>query len=281
VKEYYSLAECARVLGYSNHGAISYRLFKCNFGQVFQDGTQIKLKEDKRNWIIPEDPVKAVMLAQENTNVVVRNVQTNEIVSYKTVTDASTATKVGYSTVYNRIQDNDFTPVFGYQFKNANNLTDFPNVSEEELQDSYKLNNFEIEARNLFTDEVLVFESVRKASKYFDYSNFDVPLSEKKQPLLKSGWQIKYKDDPWFDTRDFDEQVYKSQQEIMAYNEETKDIIISRDATSLGQLLKLDRKSIRKAAYTRGNQIYKGYRFRLGVTSDPWPTTQLLFKTRS
>jgi hypothetical protein len=67
----------------------------------------------------------------------------------------------------------------------------------------------------------------------------------------------------------------------MAKNEFTDEIIIAEDAATMAGILNLDRKSVRKAAFTRGNQIYKDYRFRLSVTMDPWPKTNIKFKTRS
>ena len=45
-------------------------------------------------------------------------------------------------------------------------------------------------------------------------------------------------------------------------------IYIANDSASMAKLLNINRKAIRKASYTRGNQLYKGYRFRLGATTE-------------
>lgn len=167
--------------------------------------------------------------------------------------------------------------MFGYQFKLLDDIREFPDYTEQEYLYSLKEKVFQVEARNLLTLGTMEFSSVREASQYFGIG-LNQSLVLGKQPLLDSGWQIKFKQDSWIDSRDFDEQMYKSTRDIMAREEATGKIIIAREASGIAEMLNLDRKSVRKAAFTRGNQIYNGYRFRLGATLDPWPETNIVFK---
>lgn len=277
VNEYYSISECSRVLGYATDETVRQRILTSEFGQVFQDGTQIKLKTDTRDWIIPLDPEKEILQAQERVPIIVRNCQNLAINYYNSITEASKATGIKHATIWLRLSSDNKSPIFGYQFKKQNDNREFPNFTIEEYQNSLIENSFEVTARNLLTNETLEFSSIRKASEAFG-NIIKLAFDQGKQPLLESGWQFKLKKDNWLDSRDFDEQIYKYQREIMCREESTGNIIIAREASELAKMLNIDRKCIRKAAFTRGNQIYKGYRFRLGVTSDPWPETKTNFE---
>jgi len=280
IKEYYSLGDCSRESGNPKERTLQYRVSQAEFGQVFEDGTQIKFKDDPRPWRTVKDPDAEIKSARQKVPVKVRDCKSLSIDFYETITMASQLLDISRKTIEFRLNTKNASPLFGYQFIEADDEADFPEFTQEEYERSLKPNSFEIEARNLLTDEIKTFKSEREASRYFDF-RLDVVLGDGKQPLLKSGWQIKFSEDPWIDSSDFDEQIYKAQKEVMARHEESGDITITRDAAEMAKLLGLDRKSVRKAAYTRGNQIYSGYRFRLGASTEPWPDTQIVFKTRS
>lgn len=275
VTEYYSISECARALGWATDETVRQRLVSSKFGQVFQDGTQIKLKNDPRDWIIPDDPEKEILLNQERHPVIVGNCGTGEIREVKSMLDAEKLTGVIHSTINWRLTHDDRSPCFGFQFKHARDKRPFPSFTTEEYLESLKDSSFIVVARNVLTEEEMEFSSVNKASKYFNHKGISSSMREGKQPLLASGWQLKYKKDNWVDTMDLSQDLYCKLKEITAREEATKKVILADTSTSMADMLGLDRKLIREAALTRGNMLYKGYRFRLGVTDEPWPDTFL------
>lgn len=48
-------------------------------------------------------------------------------------------------------------------------------------------------------------------------------------------------------------------------------VLIAENAFEMSKILQIDSKALREAAFTRGNRLYHGYRFRLGISSEPWP----------
>lgn len=273
VEEFYSVCECARALGYPTDETIRSRLYRCPFGKVFQDGKQFKLKSDGRPWVIPENPVEAVREAQENIPVKVRSCETLEVKSYATVSDAARETEVNRSTLQLRLKSNNDKPLFGYQFKREEDDTPWSYFTREEHLSSLKPNSSLVLARNLLTGETAEFSSIRKAAEKLMNSDIPQKLREGKQPLLDSGWQLKLPHWEWEEIPDFEEAIYKLRREIMAKEEATGKFYIGSDSQQLATMLKLDPKGIRKAAMTRGHRVYKGYRFRLGISWEPWPDT--------
>ena len=90
--------------------------------------------------------------------------------------------------------------------------------------------------------------------------------------MYASGWQYKLSHVEWESIDNPEEAVYKARSVVVAREESTGIITIARDASQMAELLSLYRKGIRRAAFTRGNSVYHGYRFRLGFTNEPWPT---------
>lgn len=272
VDEYYSISECARVLGYPTDETIRYRLNQCDFCKVFQDGTQLKYKEDPREWIVPEDPVKAVEEAKEYIEVVSRNCLTSEQISHWCASEAGRKTGVSDATIIYRLSKDDRSPLYGYQFKYLSDVRDFPSFTKEEYEASLMPKAFKVNARNLLTKEERDFDSVNTAAKTLRNLNISYVLRRGEQPLLPDGWQLKFENQKWEEIEDFEEMLYKLRKEVMARCEKTGKVIIAESSKAMGEELKLDPKALRLAALTRGNKIYRGYRFRLGVTTESWPT---------
>ena len=275
VEEYYSISECSRVLGYATDETIRHRL-RCPFGQVFQDGKQFKLKKDERSWVIPENPEEAVKRAMGRIaiKIAVRDCETGVTAIHGSMTDASTATGVLSSTIGFRLRSDNRKPCFGYQFKRADDARPWPSHSEDEYVRSKEGLVKALDARNLLTGEVREFLSVREAGMFIGNSALGKYFKRGEQPLTPSGWQLKYKDDEWDQIDDFEEAIYKLQKEITCRCEVTGKIMVADSAQALSEILHLDPKAIRLAAFTRGNKVYKGYRFRLGVKPEAWPNTQ-------
>jgi hypothetical protein len=269
VTEYCSISECSRALGYAVDETIRQRILTSKYGRIFQDGTQVKLKSDARDWVIYDDPEKEIENNQERIPVSVRDCRDLSVFDYSSIRESSIATGIIDSTISMRLTNGDKRPLFGYQFKKQKDGCEFPMFTYDEYVNSLSENSFEVDSRNLLTEEYRTFTSVRKACEVFG-NEIRTAFNLGRQPLLQSGWQFKLKKDQWLDSRDFDEQLYRSQKEIMGRNEITGDVVIARNAATLSKILNLDRKEVRKAALTRGNRIYDGYRFRLGVTLDPW-----------
>lgn len=204
VTEYYSICECARRLGYSSDETIRQRLISSPFGKVFQDATQIKFKDDKRSWVIPDDPEASVKQAQPVIPVLVRNCKDLSITEFKSVTDAGKYTGVERSTIELRLKTGNRKPLFGWQFKLKSDNKEWQEFTEKEYLDSLKPNNFPVDARNLLTGKTLKFSSVNQAEKYFG-KTFSWVITRGKQPLYPDGWQLKYEIDEWNEVLDIEE----------------------------------------------------------------------------
>lgn len=274
IVEYYSISECARKLGYPTDETIRQRLITSPFCKVFQDGKQLKYKDDSRDWLIPEDPVKAVEEAKEFVEVIARNCETLEEQSYSTMTDAYRATGINHSSIALRIKIDDRSPLFGYQFKKSSDARPFPAFTKEQYLTSLKPNSFKVNARNLLTKEENVFDSVNTAARTLGNLNIPYVLRRGEQPLSPDGWQLKFENQEWEEIKDLEEELYKRTKEVMARNELTGEVILAESSRQMCEAIQeKDYKAIRTAALTRGNKVWRGYRFRLGISDEPWPTT--------
>lgn len=270
VVEYYSISECARALGYSHDETIRSRICRSKFGTVFQDGTQIKLKNDPRPWIIPKNATKEIEKSREKIPVIARNCLTLEERFFGSIKEAAKEFEIIDSTLSLRIGDRNKKPLCGWQFKEELDKEPWPAFTEKEYLDSLKPNSFAVNARNIFSGVEVTYKSIREAQRVFGGSIREI-LRKKSNWLSKDGWQLKLEDCSWEFIEDPEEAVYKIQKEIMAKSEETGQIYIAENAAKMAGILNLDPKEIRRAAFTRGNRLYKNYRFRLGITNDPWP----------
>lgn len=275
VTEYYSISECSRRLGFSSVETVWQRLNGPKFGKVFSDGFQVKLKSDPRDWIDHEDVEAEIRKAKLSQGVVVRNCKTLEEKLYSSITQAGTAILVNRATVTNRLNADNRTPIFGYQFKYSEDARQFPDFTEKEYEDSFRPLVFTVSARNLLSGDYKEFSSIRSAEIEFENSHIRFLLNKGEQPLLETGWQIKLSRDNWKEVNDFEEEIYKLQRTIVAKKEKDGGVVIADNAAMLASILGMDPKTIRKIAFTRGNKVYKGYRFRLGVSNEPWPDTKI------
>lgn len=276
VTEYYSISECARQLGYPTDETVRQRLISSEFGKIFHDGTQIKFKNDPRPWIdvdCPEDVIAASKLAM-GISVLVRNCSDLSVKEYPSIASAGTALEIEASSIKYRLAVGNKAPMFGYQFKLATDVADWPSFTIKEYRDSLKPNSFKVDARNLLSGEKKTYKSINKAEAEHNLGFLNGRLKSGNQPLYESGWQFKLADQEWEDVVNVDEVLYKLRKDVMAREESTGKTIICANAERMSKLLGLDPKAIRQAAFTRGNKLYRGYRFRLGVSTDPWPSTR-------
>ena len=133
--------------------------------------------------------------------------------------------------------------------------------------------------RNIYTNEVREFRSIGDCAYKLGISSPETVHYRLTKcafgQIFKGGLQFKYKSDP----RELDnsvlveEDLYKKQTEVMGRNEETGEIILASTCKVMAEVLNISFISVKRAAHSRGNKIYQGYRFRLGHTNDPWPQT--------
>lgn len=273
VTEYYSISECARQLGYPTDETIRFRLIRCDFGKVFSDGFQFKLKTDTRDWIIPDDPIQAICDAQAKISVKIRNCFTMDVVTYVSIMKAAKATGVNNGSILYRLSKDDRSPLRGFQFITSDDTRPFPDFTIEEVQKTLQSTTVTVDARNLLTGEALTFESIAICENRFKAFSIAYAFRKRKQPILKSGWQFKPSTDEWINVDNPEQVIYEANSEIVAREEVTGKIIIASSAQQLGYIFNCCPKEIRKRALKRGATVWRGYRFRLGISNNPWPTT--------
>lgn len=271
IKEYYSMAQCSRERGYAGTEVVRNRVVNAKFGKVFKDNTQFKLKNDPRDWLDPKDYKDE----KQVNHFIARNCETGEEFVYDDIKKvADIVPDYHPRAIQKRLNGGSFKPYWGYMFKSVDDPRDFPVLDGKDFKRFNPVAGFTVDARNLLTGETKVYPTIRQA--FEEHSSFlATALREGKQPFFESGWQLKYSTDEWQDSADFDEQQYISQRNIMALEVTTGKLYIGENVANLARILKLDSKRVRGAALTRGNEVYGGFRFRLGVSSEPWPTTIL------
>lgn len=276
VQEFLSVTRAAKGLGYASDETIRVRLANSAFGTVFHDGYQFKYKSDKRDWVIPKDPHKAVeeakRLAGLSKPLTVRNCRTGSISSYPSVNQAAESLMINPATIDYRLNKGDKSPLFGYQFKLESDEEAFPSFTKEELEQSLVPSSTKVDCRNLLTGEERSFDSTNLAREFLGVSSLHHPFSRRWQPIFPSGWQCKKSDWEWEEVENPLEAVYRSNRTISARCEDTGTFITGTSARDLGRLLNMDSKPLLSKALTKGKEIYKGYRFRLGTSDDAWPT---------
>lgn len=273
VTEYYSMSECVKGLGLSGSSVIPFRL-KAEFGKVFWDGTQIKLKDDPRPWVIPEDPRKEMEEAKgARTAVLARNCLTGKVFDFISQNEASRFTGVSVSAINLRCVGKTKCLLFGWQFELKEEFEEWMSFTQEEFRQSMIPGTIGVSARNLLTGEERTYESVRQAEVDVGSGWTNNVLNSGRQQLLSSGWQLKYQIHPWEEIPDFEEALYKLRAEVTARRESDGAIFIANNAAQMAGVLGLNVCQIRPAALTRGNKVFKGYRFRLGTSLEDWPST--------
>lgn len=271
VVEYYSISECARRLGYPTDETIRFRLNKCAFGVVFQDGYQFKYKSDERDWVVPENAEEAIQEANFRIAVKSRNCLTGVEAVHDSMIAAGKSTGVNHATIRLRLSKGDKSPLGGHQFAFAGDESPWAAFTQEAHLQSLVPSRFGVDARQVLTGEVVRYESVNQAAEAVGNHHVAEMLRKGKQPLLPSGWQLKLSDDIWEDLEDAQDAVYRQNKAIMARNETTGQLIVAESSRRMAAELDIDPKQLRKAALGRGEMIYRGYRFRLGVSNEPWP----------
>lgn len=269
--EYRSISECAARIGLLSDESMRGRLYRSKFCQVFSDGLQFKLKNDKRPWIIPTmDEIEGIGVSK-GVAVDVYDTATGLYRSYSSVKLAHQYTGINKNFIrdvmlsgrkpihkgyYIRIKSNDPLPVF----------------SNQEINDSYRNTQKSILVKNLKTDDVTEFDNIREVREFLKASGFIDGLRIKGWSLSGSEYLVKYRDNvEWPDLGNIDDVLYRIQPGAAAKCEKTGKIFLAKNCTDLAKNLGLNPKSVTRAASTRGSVVHKGYRIRRGINTDPWP----------
>lgn len=277
ITKYRSISDCAHQLGFPTDETIRQRIIGSPFSKVFSDGLQFKLESDERDWIYPSNPVEAVELAQTQRPVKVRDCLTLAVKEFKQVSDAARETGVKGSTILYRLKEDNRSPLNGYQFMNIDDDREWPEFTKEDYDRSLKPSSFMVVGRNIITGETKTWESVHKTELEFRLNTISLRLRKGDQPLYSNGWMFKYDDHDWIDIGDPEEALYKLQKDIMFRRESDGAIFISNKFKGFADTLGLHYQAAKAAAMTRGKAIYNGYRIRLGLSNDPWPTDNIKF----
>lgn len=277
VTRYYSICDCAKGIGLESDESVRRRLYEAEFSKVFSDGYQVKLESDKRDWIIPADPKLAIKLATLEVPVLVKNCETGEITEYASITLAARATKTDSAVLGNRFRNGPETPLMGFQFKRKDDDTPWKPYTEQDVKNSFIPNSFKIDGKNILTGEEMTWDSVREAQRYLNRYAFKKQLKRGQQPLFEDGWTVKHHYQAWNEIEDPEKELYKLKSDIMFRRESDGAIFIGNSFRSMADKLGLNHQVASACAMTRGNAIYRGFRIRLGLSNEPWPTENIPF----
>lgn len=252
ITEYISHAECARNLGISCK-LVDLRLSTKN-QLVFPGYLQFKHKDDLTPWRDVLDPEVELDDGRFPKPVLVRNVKTNEIKEYASISDCGVDYGLTPSGVFVRIKPNQKLFPGYLQFKYKNDLTpwrDPTDIEEEERQahlDQFK-ESYPILVRNLVDGSITEYSSINSFHKETGLTvRFSGKrLSLKNHPVLPGYLQIKSKDDltPWREVINADDEISNGIC-IKSRNIFTGEVLKHETITQAGEVLGLDRKMIRR-----------------------------------
>lgn len=265
-----NLTECDTFAGL-HMGSTRRRIKDGPFGKVYSDGFQFKLADDDRDWVIPDNPEQEVKDSQTLRRIIVRDCRDRTTLTCASVTDASEITRILPVTIRARLHRQDLSAFRGFQFKDADDETPWPDFTQEEAF-AEKAFQYSVDARNLFTGETRNFDSRRKAEIVFRDRSISGYLSAGRNYLRDDGWQFKTSGTDWEHISDPEEAIYLKQRDVCARRTSDGAITIAAGGKALARLLKVPYDGLRKAALSRGHVIHEGYQFRLGVSNEPWPT---------
>lgn len=277
INEYRSISIACKALGLASDEALRFRIYNAEFSKVFSDGTQVKLKTDERDWIIPSDPESEIRKNTQAKSIVIRNCRTLEVFRFSTITDACRFMGVEGPAMSFHLQRGRSKPWRGWQFHKEEDFIEFADFSKTDLEESSinYLIPIEIDGRNLNTNESKTFKSLREVEQVFKGYSLRLQLMAGKQPITPNGWQFKYKKDDWSPISSDREISYTGDDQIMSKCEQTGIITISENAVKLGAKLGIPSQKLRESAMTGGNEVYRGHRFRFGISVTPWPTSKI------
>lgn len=271
INEYHSLGECARRLGLSGAEPVRLRITKSKFGTVFSGNLQMKYKDDTRDWIDPSE------VSNEPTSYefIAKNIHTDEEHTFTDISQVKVIIPDYHPRpIAVRLNSGSFNSYKGYQFKKLTDERPFPLLTSKDKDKLHPVGGYGVDARNLLTGETRSYETIRQAAKDFN-SYISMALSDGQQPVYEDGWQVKFASEKWNEVDSFDAFAYKAQKNVMALELSTGGTILAESISAMAKVLQLDYHEVQDAAYSRGNKICHGYRIRLGVSTDPWPSTQV------
>lgn len=271
ITEFRSINNCAVKLGYPTDETIRFRLNKCKFSQVFQDGYQFKFKDDFRDWIIPDDVEKAILDNTQAKKVIVKDCSDGKICILNTITEAADYTGVSGITIGLRLSTSSLLPVKCFIFKSDTDTRDFPDYLLDSCNKVIIPGTIYYDVMNYWSGETRKYTTCNDIKRIL---LIDVgPLKEGRQVISKDGWRVKQCNQDWEVIDDIDKTFYEAQYDVMAKNIKTGQIVLASNCAEMADILGLTKRSIRRHALNRGNSIHNGYRFRLGHTNEPWPET--------
>lgn len=265
VTRYYSISECARALGFPTDETIRQRVVSSEFGKVFSDGTQFKLEEDSRDWIVPEDPQKAVEAAKLSRPILVKDVATGAVEWYSSAKMAGKVIGIKGGTLTYRMKNDLRVPYLGYQFK-----------YEDDIRDWYEYTAAEMVTESMSGAKAIVvatpegeieYPSIKQACKYHSLPNVVIYLLRDKQPQYSNGLSVRKENDDW----EVDKFEYVYVGGFVARHIGTGEETRGKSATALAAKLDVPSTYAKMCADSKGVLVYGGYQFRSDEIKDPWP----------
>lgn len=236
------------------------------FGSLNRLGYQIKYSNDEREWVDFEDVEKELKIVRQSIAIKARDCKTMKEYSFSSVNEAGRATNINSASILFRINKEDYSPLFGWQFIPEDSIEEFPKFSKEEYISSLTPVNFVVDCKNLYTGETLKFDSVAKTEKHFNYHSIANCLREGIQPVLANGWTVKYEWDEWKEIDDIEKATTQRNNTITARNYLENKIYIldnKRQFNELcGKAICIDK--IRDMVNSNGEMAYKGWQLRAG-----------------
>lgn len=265
IKEYFSVSEAAKHIGCNDRG-LNQMLEQRPFGSLNRLGYQIKYSNDEREWVDFEDVEKELKIVRQSIAIKARDCKTMKEYSFSSVNEAGRATNINSASILFRINKEDYSPLFGWQFIPEDSIEEFPKFSKEEYISSLTPVNFVVDCKNLYTGETLKFDSVAKTEKHFNYHSIANCLREGIQPVLANGWTVKYEWDEWKEIDDIEKATTQRNNTITARNYLENKIYIldnKRQFNELcGKAICIDK--IRDMVNSNGEMAYKGWQLRAG-----------------
>jgi hypothetical protein len=195
VLEYPSARQCAFALGLSEL-TVAVRL-RNNEQKVYNDGYQFKLKSDNTPWRIIVDLDKELKESKLSESVSVRNIFTNEVTDYQSISEASRSLNIPTYVIIDRKDNVQKWPYFQYEFKfgskewavfNDRELKMFKRSIE--LGQPFRGRGFVL--TDIETGEETLYPRRKELVELFDADKTYISSVASKQTVFRDKWRIKY-----------------------------------------------------------------------------------------
>ena len=210
--------------------------------------------------------------------ILVRNVLTNEIVSYYSLAECARKLSIGIPTIHSYVELKNQPILPGYlQFKDDNNSVPWRHTTNEEIKQLEKDLESSIFLRNVKTNEIIEFSNIIKCSEFLNlnYHQLYYYIQQPNLPIIPDYYQVQKKNElsDWRDPIDLEEEnlIAKYGRSILMRNIKTNEVKEYNSARECSLDLGYCELTIAVRLRDKKQKVYEGgWQFKRKYDPTPW-----------